>query len=265
MAVAKNDEELEEIASEEVAKKTKHELPFFKDIKPFLRSINDDFAQQYIADGTVIDANEYKATLIGLLFKNYKKISKDFKNTIRESFDEKVSVEVDAKINSDINKFLKDLGDRRSDLILDTTNKEIANELSKTVSEFIEEEKEIVNTEIAKETKKKLNKKVDGRAAIIAISETQTTAESTKNIEKNVLSVAGIVLGGVAIKTNLRDIWITTLDERTRPAHAAANLQPRQADGFFYVGGERLRYPGDSNGSPGNIINCRCSVVKKII
>ena len=63
--------------------------------------------------------------------------------------------------------------------------------------------------------------------------------------------------------------WITSGDDRVRSftegdqfSHRAINGQRRPIDGFFDVPGrngtERLRFPGDPNGSAGNIINCRC-------
>jgi SPP1 gp7 family putative phage head morphogenesis protein len=57
-----------------------------------------------------------------------------------------------------------------------------------------------------------------------------------------------------------KKIWITALDERTRPAHAEANGQIVDLDEPFIVDGEELMYPGDKNGSPENIINCRCTI-----
>lgn len=54
-------------------------------------------------------------------------------------------------------------------------------------------------------------------------------------------------------------MWDASLDTRTRPEHGAADGQTVDIDKFFIVGGERLMFPGDSRGSAGNIINCRCS------
>ena len=54
--------------------------------------------------------------------------------------------------------------------------------------------------------------------------------------------------------------WIAAMDERTRPAHAEANMgKPIPANDKFIVGGEMLLIPGDPAGSAGNVINCRCS------
>lgn len=54
--------------------------------------------------------------------------------------------------------------------------------------------------------------------------------------------------------------WLAVEGKRTRPAHADANGQTVALDEPFEVGGEKLMFPGDPNGSPGNTINCRCTV-----
>jgi SPP1 gp7 family putative phage head morphogenesis protein len=54
-------------------------------------------------------------------------------------------------------------------------------------------------------------------------------------------------------------MWIATLDERTRPAHADANGQVQELGEDFIVDGEELKYPGDPDGDASNIINCRCT------
>lgn len=55
--------------------------------------------------------------------------------------------------------------------------------------------------------------------------------------------------------------WLATIDERTRPAHWEADGQVVGIDDPFIVDGEELMYPGDPNGSPGNVIQCRCTTV----
>ena len=46
-----------------------------------------------------------------------------------------------------------------------------------------------------------------------------------------------------------------------RPAHADAYGQVRRIDEPFDVGDEDLMFPGDPDGSPGNICNCRCRII----
>lgn len=60
-------------------------------------------------------------------------------------------------------------------------------------------------------------------------------------------------------------VWRTQEDNRVRDAHARADGQEAQIDRPFYVGGEELMYPGDINGSPDNIVNCRCYIEYKFV
>lgn len=54
--------------------------------------------------------------------------------------------------------------------------------------------------------------------------------------------------------------WDSVLIETTRDAHEIAHGQRVPIEGYFDVGGERLRFPLDQKGSARNIINCLCSV-----
>lgn len=61
--------------------------------------------------------------------------------------------------------------------------------------------------------------------------------------------------------------WLTARDANVRPTQAG-DFNHRDADGQeqpldlpFIVSGERLMFPGDPAGSPGNIIRCRCTQV----
>ena len=54
--------------------------------------------------------------------------------------------------------------------------------------------------------------------------------------------------------------WVAVSDNRTRDAHKHADGQMVEINDPFVVGGEKLMFPGDPNGSPENIINCRCTM-----
>lgn len=56
--------------------------------------------------------------------------------------------------------------------------------------------------------------------------------------------------------------WVSYIDGRTRRAHIWANGQTRdKVTQPFLVGGERMLYPKDPRASPGNVVNCRCTMV----
>lgn len=66
---------------------------------------------------------------------------------------------------------------------------------------------------------------------------------------------------------DMRREWVSAEDERTRTDppdafdHDAANAQIVGMHEPFIVSGEELMFPGDPNGSAGNIIMCRCAVI----
>lgn len=61
--------------------------------------------------------------------------------------------------------------------------------------------------------------------------------------------------------TGLTREWIAMADERVRSSHRKAHGQVRGMDEAFDVNGEALQFPGDPNGSVGNVINCRCIII----
>lgn len=54
--------------------------------------------------------------------------------------------------------------------------------------------------------------------------------------------------------------WLAFIDEKTRESHAAANGQVVPIGEPFRVGDAMLMHPGDPDGPPEEIINCRCDV-----
>ena len=54
--------------------------------------------------------------------------------------------------------------------------------------------------------------------------------------------------------------WLAIEDERTREAHAIVDTTRIPIDEMFSVGNDHMLFPHDFiNGSPENLINCRCS------
>lgn len=58
--------------------------------------------------------------------------------------------------------------------------------------------------------------------------------------------------------------WVAIIDEHTRESHRLADGQEVGLEEPFVLEGpdgeERLMFPGDADGSPGNTINCRCAL-----
>lgn len=62
--------------------------------------------------------------------------------------------------------------------------------------------------------------------------------------------------------------WLSAMVPDTRQAHLDADAEfaenPIPLDDAFIVDGEALQYPGDPNGSPGNVINCLCTTYPEV-
>lgn len=56
----------------------------------------------------------------------------------------------------------------------------------------------------------------------------------------------------------LKKEWLATLDGRTRHSHAALDGEKVGTDEKFSIG---CRFPGDPQGRPGEVYNCRCTMV----
>lgn len=91
----------------------------------------------------------------------------------------------------------------------------------------------------------------------IRIARTETTR--VENAGRQAVFEKGTEMGLQMVKR-----WVSTSDGRTRHAHAEADGQIVDVDKPFIVGGEKLMYPADPNGSAGNTINCRCTMVTEI-
>lgn len=65
-----------------------------------------------------------------------------------------------------------------------------------------------------------------------------------------------------AMGISVRKRWVATLDKRTRDSHRHMDGKEVPYDQPFYTDlGSTMMYPGDRNGKPGDVYNCRCTVV----
>lgn len=109
---------------------------------------------------------------------------------------------------------------------------------------------------------------VDTRAALIAgdvVHGTQQMSTVAAGRQAASQDQAAIASGAKPVGlgegyTGPSKTWVTQGDERVRDWHEDADGQEVPVDQPFDVGGESLMYPGDPDGSPGNVINCRCFV-----
>jgi hypothetical protein len=135
---------------------------------------------------------------------------------------------------------------RKSQLIADTDRDDVINAISAGVDEGLGTE------EIARNIRQ-VSDMTPFRAATVARTETQAAAsfgsiESVREAERQ-------------LDVKMLKSWLPTLDNRTRPEHAAmAGSEAIPLDAKFVVGGEEMDRPGDTSASSENVINCRCAL-----
>lgn len=92
------------------------------------------------------------------------------------------------------------------------------------------------------------------RFRAIAIARTETHNASTYAAQEASKQYAA------EVDLQIMKQWVPVIDDRTREAHAdMAGSDPIPMDAYFDVGGEMMERPGE--GSPENVINCRCQCV----
>lgn len=67
---------------------------------------------------------------------------------------------------------------------------------------------------------------------------------------------------GMGIKLKKR--WLSTLDNRTRHAHALLDGQTQPNDKPFHSILGDIMFPGDPNAAPSNVYNCRCTLIAEV-
>lgn len=132
-----------------------------------------------------------------------------------------------------------------------------------------------------------LNRLLARRVTGISALETQAVAEAAKATEVEVLTFQqpsvtggqpGQRLTGLPSQVlppgqllpdpplPITKTWFSAGDERVRQDHVLADGQVVDMSEPFIVGGQSLRWPGDSGlgATPGNIINCRCGSISSV-
>lgn len=137
----------------------------------------------------------------------------------------------------------REFGGVTAALIADTYVATIIAEIAKLASVSLQE--------MRKRLMKIVNKSNFYKWQALRIARTETTFAMNQAAQ-----ISGEVSGVVMEK-----VWITSIDGREREIHRYANGQAVPLDGFFIVGGEKMKFPGDwlNGASAKNLVNCRCA------
>lgn len=226
-----------------------------KKLKKKLRVFNNKIADKLrvaTLTRTVPRAAFFQDELQGILKSHYKAVSREFRGrTFSRLSDGDITLteRVKEKLDKEIDRFIVKRSVEQAKIILATTRKNIESARVATLGA-----KDLVERSI--EASNILSGKLNSREARTASLETQAMAEASKNAE------AGAFIDQNPSKQVLKE-WVTSGDERVRPAHVDADSQLQHTKDFYIVKGENLLFPGDTSfgATPGNVINCRCASV----
>lgn len=218
----------------------------------FLAGINQDFERFFRTQGRVLDVEAYRQQLGVLLSGQYARTAGAFEGRVLlpPVTDEDLA-RIAALRDAVLNPALADKVPVQSDFILSTVD----NRLNSAVKIVERDLPQLTTAETAAASAAHYGAQIPAAAEGIAITETQAVAELTKFSE---ITAAAAVLARIANGT-----WATMGDADVRPDHADARGQERLATEPFDVGGEQLRFPGDTllGATVGNVAGCRCSVI----
>jgi len=225
----------------------KYTLSFKREIQKTMNKLANSYnSSNYVNESILV---EHKKSLQKILIRLYsdsiEAIGEKQFNSIKKSrniiYEKKDALQDFQDLSID---YILEKGAILSTQLTDTTRKDVQNIIAKGI------EAGLSTNEITKFIKDKARIKSTSRADLISRTEVHSAAnwssiESTQSISDE-------------LNIELKKVWNTTEDERTRSSHRMADGQKVDMNESFLVNNEKLMYPGDSSGSASNVINCRC-------
>lgn len=163
--------------------------------------------------------------------------------TALESTGAAMGVSFDLGPSASVKKMVRKRANKLAGHVSDSTYKQVKRNLVRGI------EKGEAIPQLAQRVQDAMKHASTHRATVIARTEVMSAYNGS--VYEGAQDLPGDVVGGMQ--------WISTNDERTRPAHLDADGQIVELGDAFEVDGEELKYPGDPDGSPENIIQCRCT------
>lgn len=226
-----------------------------------LQDLNRDIVQQYRNDmlrGEITRAEDFRPELEEMLGGHYEIVVDKFEGRIEGELPNDLGLTMGEQVilTTALANFFATRAIQQSRIITETTQQRM-----RTVTQLVASETED-QIERAVTGSVLLSQTFTSREIGTASLETQAAAEATKSAEFDVLA-GKRPLSLERTEMDLTKEWVTVGDERVRSAHVVADSQTRVVNEPFNVGGQQLRWPGDTSfgASVGNVINCRCSSV----
>jgi len=256
-------------------------------LNELFRQMRRDLESVYSETGQSINAENYADDVRGILAAGDRRTAEAFTGRITDFIEENSENEDDTLIaalvvlsttaGKTLNELVTSMKRRVRNLTINFVSREIVRdtasivatnqvEIDSAIASAISDESNTTREKIGRSASRDFGKRAKQRASTIAATTTQKIAEGVKQIERDeffeMRNGFSAIADGIP-QIDEREVWVTVGDSRVREAHIEAD-ETEKVDGFFSVGGELLRYPGDENGSAANTINCRCSAQTRI-
>jgi hypothetical protein len=255
-----------EDARRDLTEKLRFERELATEMRAFNKRLTREMVRLYGVDQAVLRADQLEPELNEILFEHYKAVGDEFDDQIAPTLPADIAEtsEERAAIAAALSLFYSQRAPEQSGIITATNQRDIDTSIS-TAVELESTTQELVSSRtIAITAGVLLSRKLAGRVVGISTLETQAIAEAAKATEVQVLTgQPPSVTGGTLRESPVSKEWVTVGDERVREAHVLADSQTQTLNKPFNVGGDLLRWPGDTSlgAQAGNVINCRCSSV----
>lgn len=289
MPLNTTNQELRLAAARDLAEKLKLEARQITDLRELFRNMSEDMEAFVAETGQTPSATVYADDLRGLLARQGRRVGRAFSGRVTDFLEEEADqgeeeaviaalaaiaaitgltvLELVSRMRNNTRRrnqeFIADQVARDTRFISGTNQREMDASVAAARTSIIDDGRVPTNTEVARRSSNDFKNRGFNRAPTIAATFTQKIAEGVKGIEReeffNTRNGFPTVIANVP-QAEEQEKWVTVGDELVRQSHIAADLQESENGGFI-VQGEFLRFPGDPQGSPSNVINCRCSAV----
>lgn len=257
-------------ARRDLREKLRFERMLMGELKFFNQQMARRTIQEYAQSGRSFQASELQPALSDILLNHYNRVGEPFSEQITDILPADIQA-TEAETNTILAALAAFFGGRapeQSEIITGTNQRDIEASIDTAIM-ISQEDAAATGTpqsrvDIAVLAGAGLSRRLAGRTRGIAALETQAAAEAAKATEAQILTFQPpSVVGGSLRESPVTKEWVTVGDERVRQAHVFADSQEVTLNLPFSVGGEQLRWPGDTSlgASAGNVINCRCSSV----
>jgi len=263
---------VEESARDDLRKKIALEKKLKKSIAATNNKIVRETVRKFAQVGEIQQAAQFNDEIEQKLLDHYIEVGDEFSNQLRPQLPEDIlaTEEENVAIESALALFFLARAGDQSRFITETNQKNINTAIQFGMTESAAQSVDGV-TPSRRDTALlagiDLKRKLAGRLSVISSTETQDPAEASKATEAEILSgLDPSISVGTTQEGGVNKEWVTAGDEkvRTKPfSHRAADGQEVDISDVYVVGGQFLRWPGDTSlgATAANIMNCRCGSV----